>query len=502
MCISYFLYHNINEHLSIRESVFNYVENHKEEFYVFLTGNDNDEMNNYSPDELIENYIEKHKLEGSFAGDVEYTSICKIYQLRIIILDQGFVGYNIFNIYTDDDYVPKTYGNIFILFINNNHFQYLELKNNLFIDSDITSNLDNLITINLEERKKLRKKEYPISLKWSPDIYKEMYNFYKFNIIPLERLSKTSNPSLYTISFKELAYKNFYFENERLYFIKESKTERLNNGFFLDKEKVNIKKIPYIFEVLHILNRIHKENGHISSKSLARKFMEEDNYLDGIELITEEFSKQCPECYAKFFSKKLNKSPKIIVDEGPHYRMLIDITYLDKKLFKNKTDYKYVIDSIDHFSKFYWAFLIRDKTSETVLKKIKNFIAINKKPVIIQTDNGLEFKNQIISDYLKKENIKHVYSRPHHPQTNGCLERYHSELHKYMENYLLNIGDFNDKHIEDALDEYIRFHNSTVKSSTKFAPDEIRDIIDPDLPQFLTKNPLILLFINLYYNIY
>ena len=81
--------------------------------------------------------------------------------------------------------------------------------------------------------------------------------------------------------------------------------------------------------------------------------------------------------------------------------------------------------------------MIKDKKATTALYKIKNFIAINKNPVIIQTDNGLEFKNQLISDYLKQENIKHIFSRPHHPQTNWCLERYHHELHKFMIQYLI-----------------------------------------------------------------
>ena len=84
----------------------------------------------------------------------------------------------------------------------------------------------------------------------------------------------------------------------------------------------------------------------------------------------------------------------MIYDEGPHYRLLVDITYLDSKYYSDKTSYKYIIDCIDHFSKFYWAYLIRNKTAETALNKIKNFIAINKKQVIIQTDNGLEFKNK------------------------------------------------------------------------------------------------------------
>ena len=47
--------------------------------------------------------------------------------------------------------------------------------------------------------------------------------------------------------------------------------------------------------------------------------------------------------------------------------------------------------------------------------------------------------------------------------------KYHRELHKYMKNYLDNILNFNDNDIENALNEYIRFHNSTKKLSTKYS---------------------------------
>ena len=103
------------------------------------------------------------------------------------------------------------------------------------------------------------------------------------------------------------------------------------------------------------------------------------------------------------------KNPKIILDEGPHYRMLVDITYLDECYFNNKTKYKYIIDTIDHFSEYYWGFLISPKNAEVVLNKIKSFICINKKPKIIQTDNGLKFKNHLLSKYLENEGIFHLF---------------------------------------------------------------------------------------------
>ena len=64
------------------------------------------------------------------------------------------------------------------------------------------------------------------------------------------------------------------------------------------------------------------------------------------------------------------------------------------------------------------------------------FILINKKPVLLQTDNGLEFHNRLLSESLENEDVKHIFSRSHHPQTNGCLERYHREIKNYMKEYL------------------------------------------------------------------
>ena len=48
-----------------------------------------------------------------------------------------------------------------------------------------------------------------------------MNNFYKYKIIPEERFNKTTNPRVYISRFNELAKKSFYYNNERLYYIKK-----------------------------------------------------------------------------------------------------------------------------------------------------------------------------------------------------------------------------------------------------------------------------------------
>ena len=117
-----------------------------------------------------------------------------------------------------------------------------------------------------------KKKEYPINLKWYPDIYCKMYNFYKYGIIPEERFNNTSNPRVYISRFKELTKKSFYYESDRLYFIKVNNSIRLSNWGFEDINKVQLKRIPYTYDILPKLDQSHEKNGHIAYRTLAKKF--------------------------------------------------------------------------------------------------------------------------------------------------------------------------------------------------------------------------------------
>ena len=67
-------------------------------------------------------------------------------------------------------------------------------------------------------------------------------------------------------------------------------------------------------------------------------------------------------------------------------------------------------------------FFICDKSTEKCLENIKLFFEINKKSKYIQTDNGLEFKNKLISNYLEKENVKIIHGRPHNPKLTDVLK--------------------------------------------------------------------------------
>jgi hypothetical protein len=87
---------------------------------------------------------------------------------------------------------------------------------------------------------------------------------------------------------------------------------------------------------------------------------------------------------------------------------------------------KYGLVIVDDYSCFTWVFFLQDK-SETreVLKKFlkraqNEFDAKVKK---IRSDNGFEFKNTQVKDYLDQEGIKHECLAPYTPQQNGVVER-------------------------------------------------------------------------------
>ena len=53
---------------------------------------------------------------------------------------------------------------------------------------------------------------------------------------------------------------------------------------------------------------------------------------------------------------------------------------------------KYILEIIDHFSKWLWCYPLENKEGDNVLKNIKNYILAFGKPKIFQTDNGSLWK--------------------------------------------------------------------------------------------------------------
>jgi hypothetical protein len=81
---------------------------------------------------------------------------------------------------------------------------------------------------------------------------------------------------------------------------------------------------------------------------------------------------------------------------------------------------------VDDFSHFTWVFFLQDK-SETqgilkrFLRRAQNEFGLKVKK--IRSDNGSEFKNLQVEEFLEEEGVKHEFSAPYTPQQNCVVER-------------------------------------------------------------------------------
>jgi transposase InsO family protein len=87
---------------------------------------------------------------------------------------------------------------------------------------------------------------------------------------------------------------------------------------------------------------------------------------------------------------------------------------------------KYGLVIVDDFSRFTWVFFLQDKsetqgTLKCFLRRDQNEFELKVKK--IRSDNGSEFKNLQVEEFLEEEGIKHEFSAPYTPQQNGVVER-------------------------------------------------------------------------------
>ena len=65
---------------------------------------------------------------------------------------------------------------------------------------------------------------------------------------------------------------------------------------------------------------------------------------------------------------------------------------------------------IDHLMGWLEAFPISDKKADTVIHTcINNYLPVNMCPTFILSDNGMEFKNQLMEDVLKQLGIDCIF---------------------------------------------------------------------------------------------
>lgn len=156
---------------------------------------------------------------------------------------------------------------------------------------------------------------------------------------------------------------------------------------------------------------------------------------------------------------------KPIIVKTPRIHYQIDLFEMKNK---GANDQKpYVFNMIDIFSKYMFLKPIPNKEAETVQEAIKEGFETMGKPRRLQSDNGAEFKNETVDDYLKSVGVKQVFSSPYSPTTQGAVERSNRTIKTWL---YKKMTEQNTKRWIDFLDDAVELYNNSTHSSTKYTP--------------------------------
>lgn len=168
-------------------------------------------------------------------------------------------------------------------------------------------------------------------------------------------------------------------------------------------------------------------------------------------------------------SAPMNQNKRKIVKERMGQLAHIDAHYLSKTVIRGQNKRLYLLCILDDYSRIAWAEVISDITSLTVMfAAMKCMNMLHDEYQIrfeeILSDNGSEFgphyskqkQNHPFERLLMELGIKHRYTRPYRPQTNGKVERFWRTL----EDDLIRDTHFDSlEELKDELLQYLVYYN-------------------------------------------
>nr|GEZ46543.1 ribonuclease H-like domain-containing protein [Tanacetum cinerariifolium] len=173
----------------------------------------------------------------------------------------------------------------------------------------------------------------------------------------------------------------------------------------------------------------------------------------------------CPSC-EQGKSKRASHPPKAV----PNSRQRCHMDLCGPMRIASINGKRYILVIVDDYSRYTWVHFLRskDEAPAVIITFLKRITVLLQSPVIIiRTDNGTEFKNQVLKVYFDSVSISHQTSSVRTPQQNGVVERQNQTWDKLsLESYkekCEKLEKENEKYIIDTLSDQLAKEEHFVK---------------------------------------
>lgn len=297
----------------------------------------------------------------------------------------------------------------------------------------------------------------------------DILKFIKENIVPEKQ---------YHIYFEEQGVYEEFCEVVRRYF----RWPSLNLKRCLKKllDVTNKGDIEEIIESYHQ----GKSNHRGIDETLSR--IKEKYYWPNQKQSIQTYINQCDIC----IRTKYDRHPvNIEMNVTPTATKPFEIVHMDTYTLEQSK----FLTILDSFSKYAQAYPLKSLAATEIVDNLLMFFSHHGVPKQIILDNGTEFKNSVVTELLQLHKVKIHFISPHHPQSNGNIERLHSTISEHVK--LLNAQNFNNSSINQKMTYSIMAYNHSIHSATKMKPIDIinghitdNDPFDVNLEQLLLSD--------------
>lgn len=149
----------------------------------------------------------------------------------------------------------------------------------------------------------------------------------------------------------------------------------------------------------------------------------------------------------------------------PLQQIQIDLIFIKNQQLNNAT---YAMTAIDVFSKKATVALMARKDAPSDLKALKTVLERLGTPDQIMTDEGSEFNNNLVRDYLKEKKVELILTLNHAP----FVERFNRTLKEMLDKHLQTTKT---KTITNVLPQVVRNYNSSYHRAIGMAPNEVTE---------------------------
>ena len=218
-----------------------------------------------------------------------------------------------------------------------------------------------------------------------------------------------------------------------------------------------------------IMEQLHdnRTSGHVGNKKTAfnvrRRF-----WWPGSAGDVENWCRECQQC--QFRNKRGGRRNHPLVQDAvgsPLERVAMDILSLPTASTKGNTC---ILVVGDYFTKWVEAFALPDHQAMTVADVLVTEIFMRLgTPRMLHSDQGPEFRSELMSALCNLLGIKKTQTAPYHPRSDGLIERFNRTLLNMLSKLCTDRNEDWDEHLPYVMGAY----RATIQDSTGFSPNRM-----------------------------